>query len=228
MHETVNIPEAAAPTNLTPEDYWRFFAPGAVTGPATEPRHVTAQRFKDETDAILLLGLPVAAESLGGETLPDPDLGRTVQTTLLGLIHESVVKSAHGGGDGGLARALTTGCVHPPADQETLPNRGALVDLTAIEPTTNHPADTSAVPPPPSPRLAALLLGHAPDWALISVAATDAGRVVKQARIMGVPATLIGKVGGDTLVVKTAGGEFTTPVAELHDAWWDALARAMA
>jgi len=28
--------------------------------------------------------------------------------------------------------------------------------------------------------------------------------------------------------VKTAGGEFTAPVSELHDAWWNAIARAMA
>jgi len=44
---------------------------------------------------------------------------------------------------------------------------------------------------------------------------------------MGVPARQIGKVGGDQLTVKTAQGEFSTPVSELHDAWWNAIARAM-
>jgi hypothetical protein len=45
---------------------------------------------------------------------------------------------------------------------------------------------------------------------------------------MGVPAVRIGTVGGDALTVKTALGEFTAPVAELHDAWWNSIARAMA
>ena len=37
-----------------------------------------------------------------------------------------------------------------------------------------------------------------------------------------------GKVGGDQLTVKTASGEFSAPLTELHDAWWNAIARAMA
>ena len=38
----------------------------------------------------------------------------------------------------------------------------------------------------------------------------------------------LGKVGGDKLTVKTASSEFSTPLTELHDAWWHSLARAMA
>ena len=45
---------------------------------------------------------------------------------------------------------------------------------------------------------------------------------------MGVPAVQIGKVGGDKLTVKTAAGEYNWPVTELHDAWWNSIARAMA
>jgi len=37
-----------------------------------------------------------------------------------------------------------------------------------------------------------------------------------------------GKVGGDKLTVKTTGGEFSAPLTELHDAWWNSIARAMA
>jgi hypothetical protein len=37
-----------------------------------------------------------------------------------------------------------------------------------------------------------------------------------------------GKVGGDHLTVKTAGGEFSAPLAGLHDQWWNSIARAMA
>jgi len=39
---------------------------------------------------------------------------------------------------------------------------------------------------------------------------------------------LIGKVGGNELVIKTAAGEFAAPLAGLHDAWWNSIARAMA
>ncbi len=45
---------------------------------------------------------------------------------------------------------------------------------------------------------------------------------------MKIPTIQISKVGGDTLTVKTAGGEFSAPLSELHDAWWNSIARAMA
>jgi len=41
-------------------------------------------------------------------------------------------------------------------------------------------------------------------------------------------ATQRGKVGGDPLTVKTAGGEFSAPLTGLHDPWWNSIARAMA
>jgi hypothetical protein len=53
-------------------------------------------------------------------------------------------------------------------------------------------------------------------------------KVVERAKLMGVPAVRIGTVGGDQLTVKTAAGEFAVPLAELHDAWWNSIARAMA
>ena len=47
-------------------------------------------------------------------------------------------------------------------------------------------------------------------------------------RVMKTPAIQIGKVGGNTLTVKTASGEFYAPLTELHDPWWNSIARAMA
>jgi hypothetical protein len=44
---------------------------------------------------------------------------------------------------------------------------------------------------------------------------------------MGVPAARIGTVGGDTLAIRTANGEFAAPLGELHDSWWNSIARAM-
>lgn len=73
----------------------------------------------------------------------------------------------------------------------------------------------------------ALLFGETQSRVVISCKALDAVKVVERAKLMGVPAVQIGKVGGDKLTVKTASGEFSTPLAELHDAWWNSIARAM-
>ena len=52
-------------------------------------------------------------------------------------------------------------------------------------------------------------------------------KVVERAKLMGVPAVQIGKVGGDKLTVKTAIGEFYALLTELHDPWWNSIARLM-
>jgi len=202
----------------------------AVVGIIDDPKHITTQWFKDEGDAIILLGAPVDTadplQGLGGSAylktihgqkngLPprvDLEAAKTLHTTLLGLIHEGVVKSAHDCSEGGLAVALAESCFSHQIARETFQFRGASVDLSVV-------ADT---------RLDALLFGETQNRVVISVAATDAGRVVKQAQLMGVPAAVIGQVGSDALHVKTAAGEFSAPVAELHDAWWNSIARAMA
>jgi phosphoribosylformylglycinamidine synthase len=73
-----------------------------------------------------------------------------------------------------------------------------------------------------------LLFGETQSRVVISCKPLDAVKVVERAKLMGVPAVQIGKVGGDKLAIKAASGEFNWPVAELHDAWWNSIARAMA
>ena len=51
--------------------------------------------------------------------------------------------------------------------------------------------------------------------------------VPMRAKLLGVPAARIGTVGGDRFSLKTTAGEFSCPVAELHDPWWNSIARAM-
>jgi phosphoribosylformylglycinamidine (FGAM) synthase-like enzyme len=243
----------------------------AVVGIIDDPKHITTQWFKDEGDAIILLGAPVDTadplQGLGGSAylktihgqkngLPprvDLEAAKTLHTTLLGLIHEGVVKSAHDCSDGGLAVALSESCFSNQIAKETFQFLGATVDLSNVgqasslpgqsgfqpggfvptapilteEAAGKMPAEPGRLEACPPTRLDALLFGETQNRVVISVAATDAGRVVKQAQIMGVPAAVIGKVGGDTLSVKTATGEFSAPVAELHDAWWNSIARAM-
>ena len=74
----------------------------------------------------------------------------------------------------------------------------------------------------------ALLFGETQSRVVITCKPLDAVKVVERAKLMGVPAAVIGRVGGDKLAVKTPVGEFGAPVAELHDAWWNSIARAMA
>lgn len=77
-------------------------------------------------------------------------------------------------------------------------------------------------------RLDALLFGETQSRVVISCAPLDTVKVVERAKLMGVPAVQIGKVGGEKLIIKTTAGEFSAPIAEIHDPWWNSIARAMA
>ena len=77
-------------------------------------------------------------------------------------------------------------------------------------------------------RIDALLFGETQSRVVITCQPLDAVKVIERAKLMGVPAVAIGKVGGDQLILRTAAGEFDALVAELHDVWWNAIARAMA
>jgi len=202
----------------------------AVVGLIEKPEYVTTQWFKDEGDAIVLLGevadLQDPLFGLGGSAYlqvihgqkngapPRCDLetARTLHTTLLGLIQSGLVKSAHDCSDGGLAVCLAESCISRLIARETPRLIGAKIDLSAFK----------------DIRLDALLFGETQSRVVISCAPRDAYKVVERAKLMGVPAVQIGKVGGQELDLKTAVGEFSAPLAGLHDGWWNAIARAMA
>jgi phosphoribosylformylglycinamidine synthase len=203
----------------------------AVVGIIEKPEHITTQWFKAAGDVILLLGTPVdladPLQGLGGSAYlksvhgqknglpPRVDLlaAQTLHTTLLGLIREGVVKSAHDCSEGGLAVTLAESCFSQQVARESHRFLGATVDLSACA---------------AGARLDALLFGETQNRLVISVAAIDAGRVLKQIQTMGVPVFQIGTVGGETLVLKTPAAEFSAPVSEVHDGWWNSIARAMA
>lgn len=219
----------------------------SVVGLIEKPEHVTTQWFKDEGDAIILLGDAVEAtplQGLGGSAYLqvvhgkkngapprcDLEVAKTLHTTLLGLIQSGLVKSAHDCSEGGLAVALAESCISQLIARETPRLIGATVDLTSVGRASSRADgkmdDGSSVTSPH--RLDALLFGETQSRVVISCKAFDAVKVVERAKLMGVPAVQIGKVGGDKLTVKTAGGEFSAPLTELHDAWWNSIARAMA
>ncbi len=140
------------------------------------------------------------------------------------------MKSAHDCSEGGLAVALAESCISELTARNTPRLIGATVDLSNPPTPSPSPSEGERVADRPGEgnvRLDALLFGETQSRVVISCKALDAVKVVERAKLMGVPAVQIGKVGGDKLTVKTASGEFSTPLAELHDAWWNSIARAM-
>jgi phosphoribosylformylglycinamidine synthase II len=202
----------------------------AVVGIIEKPEHVTTQWFKDEGDAIILLGevtdkndpllglggsaylQVIHGKKTGSPPRCDLEMAKTLHTTLLGLIQSGLVKSAHDCSDGGLAVALAESCISQLIARATPRLIGAQIDLSNLK----------------DVRLDALIFGETQSRIVITCKGLDVVKSVERAKLMGVPAVQIGKVGGDKLTIKTAAGEFSAPLAGLHDAWWNSIARAMA
>ena len=201
----------------------------AVVGLIEKPEHVTTQWFKDEGDVVILLGEPEAAgdrlHGLGGSAYlqvvhgrktgspPPCDLeqAKTLHLTLLGLIQSGLIRSAHDCSEGGLAVALAESCISQQAGRETPRLIGADIDLAAL----------------PQARLDALLFGESQSRVVVSAKPLAAVKVVERSKLLGVAAVRLGIVGGQQLSFKTPNGQWAVPVTELHDAWWNSLARAM-
>src|SRR5271156_6462062 len=131
----------------------------AVVGIVENPEHITTQWFKDEGDAIILLGEIVDANDpifgLGGSAYlqvihgkktgspPRCDLetAKTLHTTLLGLIQSDLVKSAHDCSDGGLTVALAESCISQLIARETPRLIGATIDLSGVAASRQSAAD---------------------------------------------------------------------------------------
>jgi phosphoribosylformylglycinamidine synthase II len=213
----------------------------AMVGLIEKPEHITTQWFKDEGDAIILLGDAVdsgdALLGLGGSaylqrvhglktgTPPRCDLvkEKDLHLALRSLIYSGVVKSAHDCSEGGLAVALAECCISQQIARETPRLIGAEIDLTG-----GAENSTSSDTPAPQLRLDALLFGESQGRVVISVPALQASKVLAQAKILGVPAVVLGKVGGAALQIKASQGNLSCDLKELHDAWWNSIARAMA
>jgi phosphoribosylformylglycinamidine synthase len=117
--------------------------------------------------------------------------------------------------------AIAECCISRQIARETPGLIGARIDLSSAVPTNpNGGASTSS-------RLDALLFGETQSRVVVTSTELNAAKVIAQAKILGVTAVRLGSVGGDQLSFKTAAGESSCPVSELHDVWWNAIARAM-
>jgi len=221
----------------------------AMVGLIEKQEHITTQWFKDEGDAIVLLGEPVDTndplQGLGGSaflqvvhcrktgTPPRCDLepAKVLHSTLVGLIQAGGIKSAHDCSEGGLAVALAESCMSQLTARNTPRLIGAKVDLSQIGQPPAQPAGGEEASDSENGsvalRLDALLFGETQHRVVLTCTELDATKIIERAKLMGTPAIRIGAVGGETLSVKTPDGELSAPVSTLHDGWWNSIARAM-
>ncbi|HEY3347889.1 MAG TPA: AIR synthase related protein, partial [Nitrospirota bacterium] len=169
--------------------------------------------FKDTGDSIILLGDTL--EELGGTEYlstvhgldkgmpPTLDLGieLALHTATLEAISEGLVKSAHDCSDGGLAIALAESCFRGNAEPV-----GCSVELSS------------------GIRKDALIFGESQSRIILSSAAGNADKIIHIMKRNGVPCSVIGKVGGASLVIKNNGATvIDKPVSGLKNIWLQAI-----
>jgi phosphoribosylformylglycinamidine synthase len=145
---------------------------------------------------------------------PRVDLAKekNLHDTLRALIRAGLVKSAHDCSEGGLAVAIAESCISNHRARGTDSLIGANIDLTQFS----------------TARLDALLFGETQSRIVISVSAQNAEKILAEAKSANMTATKIGTVGGGRLTIKTKTQSIDASLDDLHDAWWNSIARAMA
>lgn len=185
----------------------------AMVGLLEDVERVAAPWFGTEGDLVALLGpnrpelggseyLKVAHGRVAG-TPPAVDLAleRGVQRTCRAAVEAGLLSSAHDVSEGGLAAALAEACMGGPGR-----GMGAVVDT------------------PGDGRPDILLFGESHSRIVVSLKEEDYGRFQALASREGVPAAVIGRVGGTHLVI---GDLVQAPVERLRDLWSTGLERCI-
>src|SRR5262249_6113270 len=139
----------------------------AMVGLVEKREHVTTQWFKDEGDAIILLGDPIDSADLlfglGGSAYlqrihglktgapPRCDLQKEVDLHLAlpALIHSGVAKSAPDRSEGALAVALAESCISQQIARDTPRLIGARIDFAPHPTPTDETGSPNETPPDP-------------------------------------------------------------------------------
>jgi phosphoribosylformylglycinamidine synthase len=189
----------------------------AMVGVLNEPAKHASPWFKDEGDAVYLLG--ETREELGGSeylfTLhrkkagKPPALDLVFEKRLQGLVctavAEEILESAQDCSEGGLAVALAECCFHPEGP------RGADVELKSG-----------------GIRRDALLFGESASRIVVTVGASHEPSLQEMARVHDVPCTRLGAVGGEKLRVAVDGETvLDEAAAALHKAWSEGFEQAV-
>jgi phosphoribosylformylglycinamidine synthase len=198
-----------------------------MVGLIEKTEHITTQWFKDNGDVIILLGDALESRDplsgLGGSAylkrihgtkngtppLCDLEKEKAVQSAARACIQAGLVKSAHDCSEGGLAVALAECCISQQTARGTPRLIGAQVEL------------------PAAPRLDAMLFGEAQSRIIVSCAPAQVDAIRSRAGNLGVTITILGRVSGDSFSIKSAAQTWSWSLSELHDLWWNSIARAM-
>jgi phosphoribosylformylglycinamidine (FGAM) synthase-like enzyme len=179
-------------------------------------KHVTSD-FKGAGDAVILLG--ETKDELGGSQYakdvhsavngrpPGVDLAREVALArlLADLADRGLLRCAHDCSDGGLAVCLAESAIQGGV--------GVEARLPVADPSGARL----------SPQAAAFSESHG--RVVVGCLEADAARVAQAAAAAGVPAEVIGRVGGQRLVL---GDRIDVPLTGAEDAWKGSLTRAVA
>lgn len=197
--------------------------PTAMAGWVELPEHLITPWFKDEGDAVILLGpLMDPADAWGGLGMgsylrerrgiqlgaaPVCDLSgvRVLMEAVRCLIYGGRVKSAQACGSGGVALALARSCLGQPGEGSVPGVRGASIDWTSMFANVGQP------------RMDSMLFGEPHGRVVISTGEFNASKLVAQARILGVQACVIGRVGGSSLQFKLGDGTFDCRLAAVSE-----------
>ncbi len=192
------------------------------------PKVLTAT-FKDEGDAILLLGQ--TREELGGSEYlavlhgrkagcpPRVNLAQelALQRLVIDAAGRGWLKSAHDCSEGGLAITLAECCM---MDEAHLTGATIRPPQPAVYESRGGP---STVHRPPM-RMDALLFGESSGRIVVSCEWRFVELLLSLARRHGVVANVIGRVGGSHLIIEPW---IDAPVATLNSAWRTSLARTL-
>jgi phosphoribosylformylglycinamidine synthase len=185
-----------------------------MVGIVDDLHHVTTQWFKHDDSVVMLLGVTgedlgvseyarVTGRSLAG-SVPKLDLevARKVHEACLRIIQSGLVHSAHDVSDGGIATAIAE-CSFSSYRRESI---GCEINL---EGSISH---------------AALLFSESPSRVVLSTAQHCVAQILEIAEEMGVKTALIGRTGGDRLILKVNDDTvIDREVAEIEAAWRAAL-----
>lgn len=195
-----------------------------MVGLIEDLRHITTQWFKNEGDAIAIIG-PVG-NGLGGSEylkvihgleagLPPAlnlSLEKGVQDACREAIKAGIISSAHDVSEGGIAAALAESCLRPPLSTPLKGGGtggwGAVVEL-----------------PMGSLRPDEALFNEAQSRVIVSLNPVDMDRLKDICTSFKVRSTVIGRVKGEILKI----GEYIElPLSEVRDAWAGAFERLLA
>ena len=181
-----------------------------MVGIIEDARHVTTQWFRNDERAIILLGataddlgaseyaLVTRGELVGRVPELDLDLERRVQQACLKMIQAGLIESAHDAADGGLSVALAE-CAF------------SSYRKPAVGCTINLEGELSQ---------AALLFAETPSRIVLSAPAANVEAILEMAGEHQVAAAVIGRTGGERLVMAINGETIIDhPVAEVEAAW---------